>query len=83
MFGRGRLNCFQLYNQLILYQQVGSIVTNQCTVFIVYGDGMLLFHPKAGLPQSVRQCIFVRLFQVTMPVVCMNFVGGLSNKIAK
>jgi len=83
MFGRERLNRFQLYNQLILYQKVGSIVTDQCAILIVDGDGMLLLHPKARLPQPVRQRIFVWLFQVAMPVIRMNFISSLSNKIAK
>mgnify|MGYP000190799322 CR=1 FL=1 len=46
----------QLDDKTVINQQVNEIIPNDSTVFIIYGDRVLLLHIEPNLYEPVDQC---------------------------
>ena len=80
---RQRLGWLQLEDEDVLHQQVGHIVPDPRYILVVNSDGMLLLHIKSSLSQTMRQCGFVHLLQVTMAMVNVDVIGRLPHLITQ
>ena len=83
VFRRQRPGGFKLNDQLVVDQQVRQIVTEGRAVFIQNLNSMLLLHVQSELPQSVREGVFVDLFEMTVCVIDVNIVGCLPDLITQ
>ena len=82
MFGRDGFGCFEFDDQPAINQQIGEVITNQGAILIIDFDRVLLLDFQTGFPQPMCQRILVNLFQVPMPMVGMDVIGGLSYEVA-
>ena len=73
---------FQFNDQSAFDEQVGEILAQQRPVFIINIQWMLSLNVKAGFAQPIRQGVFVDLLQVAMPMIDMNGVSRLPNRVA-
>lgn len=83
VFRRQRPGGFKLNDQLVVDQQVCQVVAEGRAVFIHNLDAMLLLYLQSEFPQSVREGIFVDLFEVTVRVIDVNIVRRLPDLIAQ
>lgn len=82
MFRSDRSRRLQFDHNLPFHQQIGEVIANQRPVFIIDGDGALLFCFQPRLSQPVPQGILIDLLQMTVPMVDMNVERNLPNPIA-
>ena len=83
MCSLGSLRLTSLWRLSSLCQQICQVLSDQGAVFIVNLDRELLFHIQARLAQPMSKSILIDFLQMPMPVVDMNVISRLPNKIAQ
>ena len=66
MFLSEALGRLEFDDQSFLHAQVGHVVAQHRTVFIIDTNGMLLVDLESGFSQAMREGIFVDTFEVSM-----------------
>ena len=66
------LDRFEFHDQVLFNQKVGEEFPEQSAVLVADVDWILLLDGQAKLAQTMRQSVFIDLFEVAMPQVAMD-----------
>lgn len=74
---------FDLNDEAIFDEQIRFEMADYGAILIPYVYGMLLLHLQPGFMQSVRQTVFIHLFQMTRFQIAVQSKTGLSDLITQ
>lgn len=72
----------ELDDKMVVDEDIGEIIADNCSVFVVYNDWMLLLDAEACLPETMRQRVFIYFFVMPVSEIDVNVVGDLPDLIA-
>ena len=81
MFGREGFGSLEFDYEPAVNQQIGEVIANQGTVLVIDLNRVLLLDLESRFSQPMCQRILIHLFQVSMAMVGMNVIRGLSDEI--
>ena len=79
MFFRDFSNRLQLYNDLVLNNQVGKIFAETKPIAIIDSQWFLRLNAKTSFLESMHQAIFINLLQQACTKINMQIIGDLPN----
>ena len=81
MFIRDRAGGFQFHDEAILNDQVGEVLTQDGSVLVINGQGVLKFHLKAKFLKAMKQGSLIDLLQMPRTVIVVDGISCFADDI--
>ena len=74
---------FEFDDEAVFDKEIGKVLADDGSIFVVNRDGMLLFHVEAELPKPVSEGVLINLLQMAVSMVLMDGVSRFADQVTQ